>query len=166
MSTRKIDRLIQQWHGEIAQAARVFEARWTTLALRRVNPDLAEALHEQRNIYTEACLRGTAEEIEEHGAATVRGFRAAIAAMEAAAAPDDAYLLGRCPNTGVQVAIGHSKASVDRVIELHGQDLVYISPDEVATLIATAEAFSRVAGIKRAFPGSEIVAVRYAAEGS
>jgi hypothetical protein len=51
------------------------------------------------------------------------------------------------------------------VVELHGQDVVWVSPDEVATLMASSEAFMTVAAIKRKFPGAEVVE-RYASEGS
>ena len=70
-----------------------------------------------------------------------------------------------CPTTGFKVAIGIQKASQARVVELHGQDVVWICPDEVATLMASSEAFMTVAAIKRKFPGAEVVE-RYASEGS
>lgn len=160
----RTDQLTTEWTARISEAAAVFERRWTILALQRVDADLADRLREQRSIFNEATMFGKPSDIIEHGGAMCRGWQAAVALMDRLDVQDDAYMLGACPQTGVKVAVGHQKAAVGRVREVHGQDVVWITPDEVATLIATAEAFQRVAGIKKAFPGAEVV--RYAAEGS
>ena len=159
-------RLISHWHNETSTAAALFERRWTWLALRRVDDDLATRLHEQRGLYNEACVTGAPQDITEHGAALCRGYAAALKTMEDAGEPDDAYLLGQCPTTGLKVAVGHHPGSIGRIAKMHGSDVIWISPDEIATLMATAEAFTRVAALKRAFPGAEVVNVRYAGEGS
>jgi hypothetical protein len=100
-----------------------------------------------------------------HGAATARGWAAAVRAMEAAGAPDDAYQLGTDPQTGTKVAIGEHKGIIERVQELHGQDVICVTPDEVAAMIGTVEAIGTIGAIKKLFPGAEIVR-RYADQGS
>lgn len=157
--------LANKWRAEVAIAAEAFEARWTVIGLRRHDHDLAVALHEQKELFAEACAIGNQNDIRDHGAALVRGYGAAVQAMEEAEIPDDSYLLGQCPTTGYKIAIGINKASLKRVVELHGQDVVWFSPDELATLAASSEAFMTVSAIKKRFPGAEVVE-RYASEGS
>ena len=159
------EKLMRKWRTEASAAALSFESRWTMLALRRVDADLAQRLGEQRNLFDQACITGTADEIETQGAAMCRGYAAAVRALEASGAADDAYLLGRCPRTATVVAIGEQKAAVERVRELHGEDVVWITPDEVATLFASAEGFKMVAAVKQMFPGAEIID-RHAMAGS
>lgn len=154
-----------KWRNETSAAAAAFEARWTMIGLRRLDHDLAVALQEQKELFHEACAIGAPSEIIEQGAALLRGYAAVTQAMEAAEIPDDSYHLGVCPTTGFKVAIGVNKQSQKRVVELHGQDVVWISPDEVATLMASSQAFMMVAAIKKKFPGAEVVE-RYASEGS
>lgn len=154
-----------KWRAEAATAAAAFEERWTLLALRRLDRDLAIALHEQRELFHEACVVGEVRDIIDHGAALVRGYAACARALEEAQIPDDSYVLGQCATTGHKVAIGLNKASRRRVVELHGQDVTWVTPDEVATLLASSEAFMTVAAIKNKFPGAEVVE-RYAGEGS
>lgn len=146
---------VSQWLGRISQAAQAFESRWTQLALRRLDPELATALHEQRNLWVEAVVTGMRADIEMHGAAMVRGYVAVTAALEAAGIPDDAYQVGRDPVTGLMVAIGDQKAATMRVREVYGEDVILISPDEVATLFANVAALKSIADVKRRFPGAE-----------
>lgn len=157
--------LRKKWMADVNEAAAAFEARWTVIGLRNVDRWLAVDLHEQRELFAEACAIGEAKEINIQGGAMLRGYQAATAAMEAAGVPDDSYLLGTCPTTGFKVAIGVSKAAVERVRQLHGEDVVWLSPDEVATLMASSQAFMTVAAIKKKFPGAEVIE-RYASEGS
>ena len=42
---------------------------------------------------------------------------------------------------------------------MHGATLVWITPDEVAAIVANLEAFKPIAAIKRMFPGAEILDV-------
>lgn len=158
-------KLAHLWRTMTNEAAAGFEARWTMIGLRRHDHGLAVSLFEQKELFAEACAIGDMNEIKVHGASLVRGYAAAVKAMEAAQIPDDSYLLGVCPTTGFKVAIGVQKAARKRVVELHGQDVVMISPDEVATLMASSEAFMTVAAIKKKFPGAEVVE-RYVGEGS
>jgi len=164
MSARS-DSTVRHWHAEVSTAAKSFEARWTNLALRRVDSALATRLHEQRGLFDQACVTGTADEVELQGAAMCRGWAAAVRAMEQSGEPDDAYMLGSDPTTGLKVAVGHSKASVGRVAELHGQDVVWVTPDEVAGLMASVEAFKFAHAVKQHFPGAEMIK-RYASAGS
>ena len=157
--------MANKWRSETSAAAQAFEARWTMISLRTIDRELAIALHEQRELFHEACAIGDMAEIRDHGAALVRGYAAAQKAMEDAQIPDDSYLLGTCPTTGYKVAVGVNKASLHRVVELHGTEVVWFSPDEVATLAASSEAFLTVSALKKRFPGAEVVE-RYAGEGS
>jgi putative transposase len=52
------------------------------------------------------------------------------------------------------------RPTAERVRELHGQPVVWITPDEVAAIVANLEAFRPIAAIKRLFPGAEILGVR------
>lgn len=161
------DRAVQQWRQQTADATALFEARWTWLSLRRVNEELARRLYEQRGLFDQAAITGTAEEIERQGSALCRGYAAAVKAMEDAAIGDDAYLLGSDPATGTKVAIGPCKASVSRIAEVCGQDVIWVTPDEVAVLLAAGtEAAKFVTSVKRLFPGAELKDNRYAEAGT
>lgn len=148
---------LRHWLGEVSSAAAALESRWTGLALRRVDPDLALRLHEQRCLFDEACFAGVASEIEEQGAAMCRGYAAAVRALVVADAPDDAYMLGLDSASGCKVAIGLQKAALSRVREVHGHDVIWITPDEVAVLMASVESFKFVGAVKQFFPGAEII---------
>jgi hypothetical protein len=153
---------ITRWTAVVSDAATTFHRRWTDLALRRVDGALARLLHEQIGLFDQACVTGSADEIGVQGAATCRGYAAAVRAMEAAGPnggpyPDDAYQLGHDPQTGTRVAIGNHKGVTDRVQELHQGDVICITPDEVAVMIASLESMKGIAEVKRFFPGAEIV---------
>lgn len=157
---------LRHWHGETSKAAAGFESRWTWLALRRVDDDLGRRLFEQRGLFDEACVVGSASEIEEQGAALCRGYAAAVRALEAADEPDDAYMLGSDPQTGMKVAIGLQKAACERVRSVHGSEVIWITPDEVAVLMSSVESFKALKAIQQVFPnGCEIIR-RFEAEGS
>jgi hypothetical protein len=155
---------IRSWMEEVSKAAASFESRWTDLSLRRVDNELARRFHEQRNLFHAALLKGDGKEVELQGGAMCRGYAAIVKRMEAAGAEDDAYQLGQDPQTGTKVAVGTQKAAIERVRDLHGQDVVWITPDEVAALMAGIEMFKFVTAVKQRFPGAEIVN-RYADEG-
>lgn len=157
MSKNRDHNLLMRWLGDVSKAALPFESRWTRAALRRVDPDLAGRLDEQRGLFDKACVTGEGDDIEAHGSAMCRGWAAAVRAMEAAGEPDDAYQIGRDPQTGFTVAIGQQKAAADRVVELHGQPVAWFSPDEIAALMAGIEAMKRVTAIKRVWPGAEVI---------
>lgn len=151
---------VRKWLAEVSQAALNLERRWTWSALKRVAPQIASKLRDQHNLFDQACVTGSAEEVETHGAATCRGYAAAVRALEAADEPDDAYFFGFDPATGFRIAIGSSKAGAERVAELHGQSVVHVTPDEIAAILAGLEAFKRIDLIKRRFPGAEVIDLR------
>lgn len=149
---------IETWMKLTSDAAALFERRWTWLALRRVDAELATALHEQRELFNQECVTGQPAEIALHGEALCRGYAVVVRAMEAAEAPDDAYVIGRDPVSGFTVAIGNQRAAVDRALELHGSRVTWVTPDEVAAMMASP--FISVAEVKRIFPGAEIIEFR------
>jgi hypothetical protein len=138
----------------VSDAARAFESRWTLRALWRVDPDLHAMFLEQQALWNQALVAGSDAEIEEQTAAMCRGWAAITRRLVEAEAPDDAYLLGRCPKTGLAVAIGDQLAAMDRVRELHGEQIVWLTPAEVATLLAGTQA---LAELRQVFPGAEII---------
>jgi hypothetical protein len=148
---------VRHWLAEVSAAALPFESRWTWLSLRRVDDDLGRRLFEQRGLFDAACVTGTAAEVETHGSAMCRGLALAVRTMEQAGAEDDAYMLGSDPASGLKVAVGLQKAALDRVREIRGQDVVWVTPDEVATLMASVEAFKFVGAVKQFFPGAEVI---------
>jgi hypothetical protein len=156
---RREQAAIRKWQGAVAEAVFPFESRWTLAALKRVDAGIYQRLVEQRSLFDCALVTGTAEEIEIHGAALCRGYAVAIQILERVAEPDDAYLLGQDMHTGFRVAIGQQKAAAQRVRELHGNAVIWITPDEVAAVIANVEAFKPIAAIKRLFPGAEMLDV-------
>lgn len=157
VAARQLNKATVEWLGAVSVAAQAFEARWTLLALRRVDAALAKRLHEQRELFVEAYVTGDVADIVEQGAAMCRGYVIAAAALEQAGAPDDAYQLGQCPNTGTMVAIGEQKAAVNRVREVYGENVIWVTPDEIAMLFATIEALKSIGTVKRKFSGSEIL---------
>ena len=136
----------------VSDAAAPFESRWTLRALQRLDPELHDRLVDQQQLYHEALVTGDSSDIEEQSAAMCRGWAAVARAMAAASVPDDAYLLGF--HGGVRVAIGEQKHAIARVRELHGAPVIWITPDEVAALVAGLEAFK---GAKCLWPDAEII---------
>jgi hypothetical protein len=161
---QRADQAIKFQRKEVSDAAMLFETRWTELALRRVDADLALRLHEQRNLFHAACLKGDVREVDLQGAALRRGYVAVTRRMEEAGAEDDAYQIGHDPLTGTKVAIGTQRAALDRVRKIHGQDVIWLTPDEVAVMMAGLESFKHIMAIKKKFPGAEIIR-RYEDEG-
>ena len=151
---------VRHWIRAVSDAAIPFESRWTWAALKRVDSDIYWRLSEQCELFDRVIDAGSIADIELHGAATCRGYTKAFQVLECAAEPDDAYQLGQDPRTGFRIAIGQQKAAAERVRELHGDPVVWITPDEVAAIFANLEAFKPVAAVKRLFPGAEILDVR------
>lgn len=131
-----------------------FLSRWRLSTLQRLNADLHDRLREQRSLYDAAMLTGTDADIREHSEAMVRGWQAACAALEAAEPPHDAYQVGKDRKSGLTVIIADTKRSLDAARPFH-PDAVFMSPDEVAVLLAGQGV---VASIKGAFTHSEIIA--------
>ncbi|MBT7612335.1 MAG: hypothetical protein HN577_03885 [Rhodospirillaceae bacterium] len=146
--------MIPQIMAQVAGAAEAFESRWTLNALRRNDPDLHQIFGEQQDLYHEALIRGSDHEVEEQAAAMCRGWAAVARAMDAAEAEDDAYLLGCHGGTGTRVAIGEQKHAIARVRELHGDKIIWITPDEVAALVGGMELLKAAKGV---FPDAEVI---------
>ena len=136
----------------VSEAAAPFESRWTLRALQRIDPDLHDRLVEQQQLYHEALVTGDSSDVEEQAAAMCRGWAAVARTMEAASVPDDAYLLGF--HGGTRIAIGEQKHAMARVRELHGASVIWITPDEVAALVAGLEAIKTA---KSLWPDAEII---------
>jgi hypothetical protein len=165
MLSKSTTPLVLEWRKRTTEAALQLETRWTYAALRRASAGIADRLHDQRNLFVEACVRGTARQIVEHGEALCRGYAAAVAALEKAREADDAYLLGVDLVTGTKIAVGQQKAAVARIRELHGENVIWITPDEVARIMAGLESFKAIGAVKKLFPGAEILD-RYPDEGN
>ena len=146
--------MIPQIMAQVAGAAEAFESRWTLNALKRSDPDLHQIFGEQQELYHEALIRGSDHEVEEQAAAMCRGWAAVARAMDAAEAEDDAYLLGCHGGTGTRVAIGEQKHAIARVRELHGDKIIWITPDEVAALVGGMELLKAAKGV---FPDAEVI---------
>ena len=152
-------KLISEWMRRVSEAAQSFESRWTMKALKRVNAELHQLMSEQLDLYHKALVTGSPANIDYHASAAIRGYRAIHEAMAKSGEPDDAYMLGFDARTGTRIAIGDQKACVYRVRQVHGKDVVWITPDECAALFAQVEGFKSIAAIKNMFPGAEIVDV-------
>ena len=154
------EQIVRYWSREVSAAAVAFERRWTLAALKRVDPDLAERLSKQQELFNRAAVTSTIEEVEAHGAAMCRGYAMAVRALEANSEPDDAYTLGQDPRSGFKIAIGHQKSAAERVAELHGNSVIWISPDEVAAVLSQLEGLKALSTIKQIFPGAELIDIR------
>lgn len=75
-------------------------------------------------------------------------------------------MLGSDPTSGLKVAIGHQRAAVERILEVHGQNTCWVSPDEVAVMMASVEQFKKIVGVKQSFPGAEIRDIRRRSNGA
>lgn len=153
-------KVILRLMGEVQVAAQAFEGRWTIGALARVDPALAETLAGQIADWHEAQVIGTLIDIKTHAKGTVRGYLKAARACEAAGIDDDAYKIGLCSQTGMRVAIGDRRLSAQRVADLHGPNVVWLSADEVARLWGSIQGLRRIDAVKAAFPGAEAVDIR------
>lgn len=143
-------------------AAAMFESRWTMRALRRVDVELCQAVEEQSGLFHEAILTGEDDQIREHGEAMCRGWQAAVVRMEQAGEPDDCYQIGFDPGSGMTVAIAAQRSASARVRDLHGDRVIFVTPDEVAAMFAGMQT---VAKVKALWPGAEITRIeRYADE--
>jgi len=141
----------------VGQAEATFRNRWRLGTLRRVNADLHEALVDQIDLFNTAMVTGSDSDAKEQAAAMVRGWRAAVAALEAPLEPDDAYLVGVDWNTGTRVVIAEQSGSVGRVQSVNGERVVIVTPDEVARMVA---GMTVLAEVKQFFPDAELLQVQ------
>lgn len=138
----------------VAPAEQAFRSRWRMSTLLRADPDLHQALVEQIGLYNAALVTGGDDEAKEHAGAMVRGWRAACAALEAPLQDDDAYFTGIDYKTGLHVVIGEHRASVGRVQIKDDRKVIFMTPDEVAALVAGIQI---IAEAKSVFPDAEII---------
>jgi hypothetical protein len=161
VSSSRVDNALRIWPPRVAAAALVFEERWTRATLRRVDGGLSQRFDRQVELYRAAIEGGTAEQIEVHGAAMVRGYAACAAALAELGIDDDAYVIGACPAIGARpaltIAIGNQRAAVVRVRERFGADVAFFTADELATLLAGLPGAVAAADVKRVWPGAEVV---------
>jgi len=143
--------------AQVSDAAKPFESRWTLRALQRVDADLHQLLVEQQSLYHEALVTGSTGDAKEQAAAMCRGWAAATRRMEQAGVEDDAYLLGLHPATGTKVAIGSAKHAIDRVRQVHGEDVIWMTPDEVAAMVAGLESLKGIQAVKNLWPDAEVI---------
>lgn len=141
----------------VTEAASAFEARWTMLTLKRVDPDLFKALREQIELYYQATVHGNPADASRHGKGLARGYAAAVHVMEENQVEDDAYLVGR--HNGLVVFISDQKAVQERVSDyaVTGERAILMSPDEVAMLFSSIEGLGAIAAIKQLFPGAVLI---------
>lgn len=154
MSARPKPSLVSELLAEVAPAEQAFRSRWRLSTLLRVNPDLHQALVEQIALYNAAMVTGSDDEAREHAGAMIRGWRAACAALEAPLQDDDAYFVGVDYNTGLHVVIGEHQASVGRVQLKDDRKVIFMTPDELATLVGGMQI---VAQAKTLFPDAEVI---------
>lgn len=148
------EKVVAECLALVAPAEAAFHSRWRLSSLRRVDGDLWQALTEQQELYSSACVMGPDADAREQSAAMVRGWAAACKAMEAAQAPEDAYLMGMDDASGIQVVIAEHKGSRDALAARYGEPLVLLTPNEVATLLATVEIVKQA---KQHFPDAELM---------
>lgn len=151
------DARLNQIMRDVSDAAALFESRWTFRALRRVDGELHDLLVEQQALYHEALVTADMRELEVQAAAMIRGWKAVTARMESAGVEDDAYWLGLDSRTGTKVAIGNARQAVARVREMHGEQVIWITPDEVAAMVAGLENIKAVEAVKRMWPTAEVI---------
>lgn len=144
---------VETMMNRTSEAAKAFESRWTIRALRRVNSELGEALQDQIDLFNEALIKGSMGEVRDQGEALIRGYAVCAKAMDDAGEPDDAYMIGKDPDTGLTVAIGENRLCVDRVRDVYGEKVVWVVPDEIASIMAGMQTVARV---KQLWPGAEI----------
>lgn len=148
--------LISELLSLVAPAEEAFRSRWRLSTLRRVDEDLHTALREQMDLYNAALVTGSDEEAREHTAAMVRGWRAACAALESPLHPDDAYFEGIDFTTGTHVIIGEHMGSKGRVQSKDGRNVIFMTPHEVASLVAGLNVIREA---KSVFPDAELIEI-------
>jgi hypothetical protein len=141
-------------HKKVAEAAAAYESRWTLRALLTHDRDLYERFRLQQNLWGEALIIGNDADIREQTAAMCRGWAAIALRMDEAEIPDDAYLIGSDDHSGVTVAISAQRQSLRRVQELYGDQVVWMTPTDVAALMGRSPEIRTLFGI---FPGAELL---------
>lgn len=149
-------RLVADCLAAVAPAETAFRSRWRLGTLARVDGELHRLLSEQIDLYNAALVTGSDSEARTQAEAMVRGWRAAVAALESPLQPDDAYFVGFDPNTGTRVVVAEQLTAVGRIQRVEGERVVLVTPDEVARMVA---GMAIVSEVKQFFPDSEILEV-------
>jgi predicted exporter len=137
-----------------APAEAAFRSRWRLSTLARIAPELHQALTEQIQLYDTAMLTGRDDEVKLQSEAMVRGWRAACKTLEQPLNDDDAYFVGQDPKTGTKLVIGQCKQSIARVQSIEGSRAIFMTPDELAVIVAGLDI---IAQAKTLFPDAEVV---------
>ena len=140
--------------AKVSDAEANFRGRWNLETLKKVNPELSEKFDRQSQNYQRALLIGGEADIEDEGAAMVRGWHAIFEAMAAAAQEDDAYLVGFDDATGRRIVISEHPASLARADELEGNVVAHLKPDEIARMFF---GLNQVSSVKAIWPKSEVI---------
>lgn len=146
--------LVAELMRMVGQAETAFRSRWRLATLARLDRDLHDRLCEQMGLYDRALVTGSDEDAREQANAMVRGWRAAVAALESPLQPDDAYLTGWDPNTNTIVVIAEASGSGARAQVAQGQKIICVTPDEVAKIVAGLNIVVQAKGL---FPDAEVV---------
>jgi hypothetical protein len=157
--TLTVDLAMRQWGQRVSEAALAFEARWTRRALRNHKPALADAFEQAVAAFDRAMSIGTATEVTDSGARLCRAYGVISAGMAAVNAPADAYMIGRDPATNTEIIIASVPAAAERAREQGHRFAKWFSPDEIATIIGLDARAKKIADVKAAFPGAEIMGV-------
>jgi hypothetical protein len=144
----------------VGPAETAYRSRWRLSTLQRVDADLHQMLIEQIDLYNTALVTSSDKEALTQAEAMVRGWRAACAALEGPALPDDAYQVGFDLNTGTRVVIAEQSASIARIQRVAGERVLIVTPDEVARMVA---GMAVIAEAKQFFPDAEVLSVSKAA---
>jgi len=140
---------------EAILAEQVFLSRWRLSSLKRVDPKLYDRLEEQRILFDKAIFSDDRES-KLQGEAMQRGWAAATQRMIVLDEPDDAFMYGTDPKTGAVVAIGVAPPKDSRLHLKNGHRVTFVTPDEVATMVA---AYGALIAVKQAFPDCEVLAI-------
>lgn len=146
--------LVAELMSMVSQAETAFRSRWRLATLARLDAELHDRLCEQIGLYDRAMITGSDAEAREQAEAMVRGWRAAVAALESPLQPDDSYLTGWDPNTNTVVVIANCSGSGARAQVAAGQKIVCVTPDEVAKIVA---GLNIIVEAKSLFPDAEVI---------
>ena len=133
--TPTVDLMVRAWGPRVDKAALAFEARWSRSALRKHSPKLAHALQAAHDQFASAMDVGSSADIENAGTRLCRSYAMVSAALQNANMPDDAYMIGRDPESGLEVIIAASPAAAKRALQVH-PFAKWFTPDEFARLIS------------------------------
>lgn len=139
----------------VTAAAAAFEARWTLAALARADAELHGKLTRQIALWNAATRGDSTHDLERHGQGLVRGYQRAAEVMALSGEADDAFYVGNDPASGLCIAIGHHMASATHAQEAF-PGAIFLTPDEIASLLGRIMGIDQVVAVKRAFPGATV----------